>query len=661
MASFSKMLMNENSPARPLLSLQGVSRYLCADGHRISILQDINLTINAGEILAIVGPSGSGKSTLLNLLGCLDRPDSGSYRVDGEEVSQLSSDNRAALRRERFGFIFQRYHLIGQCSARENVELPGFYRGTPAGLRRKRAVMLLEQLGLSERLLHRPEELSGGQQQRVSIARALMNGGSVILADEPTGALDSESGETVLQTLLGLNAAGSTLIIVTHDENLAARAHRVVRLHNGRIIADQHVSKASAAFHAEAIPALPPPTSQRLKNALAELLMSWRMLLTRKLRTSLTLLSVVIGVTSVISIMALGEGARRDILKQVAGMGAHTIDIYPGSDWGDSDAPSIYTLVPEDAKALQALPYVLSVTPEMRGTFLVRRNASHVTVQVSGVGEEYFRVRGLRINEGRGFDADSMRRQAPIAVIDANLKRKLFGASGNALGQVILVNNLLCTIVGVVTLEETIGNNSGTLNLWLPYSTAGSRLFGHQYLDSITLQVKPGQPSEIAEQSIVSLMHERHGIQDFYTANADAIVRAVEKASRSLNLLLSLVAVVSLLVGGVGVMNVMLVSVTERTREIGIRLALGAKQANILRQFLLEAVLICLPAGAIGILLSLGLQLAMSLFATPWQMVLSSSSILLAFLCSTLVGILFGFLPAWKASRLDPAVALTRD
>lgn len=653
--------MSEPSQASPLLELRRISRHLHANGQQVSVLHDINLTIDAGEMLAIVGPSGSGKSTLLNLLGCLDRPDAGSYRINGQEVTDLSSDQLAALRGERFGFVFQRYHLLSQCSARENVELPGLYRGTPRALRRERALQLLARLGLSDRLQHRPEQLSGGQQQRVSIARALLNDGAVILADEPTGALDSESGNAVLQTLLALNAAGSTLVLVTHDERLAARARRVVRLQDGRIIADQRSPASTAASAPDARPALPVSAPRRMESRLAVLLMSWRMLLTRRLRTLLTFLSVVIGVTSVVAIMALGEGARRNILKQVEGMGVHSIDIYPGADWGDSDAASIHTLVPADAKALQRLPYVDSVTPEMRGTYLIRRRSEHVTAQVSGVGEEFFQVRGLRLSEGRGFDVHSIRRQAPIAVIDLNLRRRLFGPSGVALGQVLLVDSLPCTIVGVVTPNDVLASDSGTLNLWLPYSTAASRLFGRQFLDSITLRIKPGQPSDIAEQNIVSLMHKRHGIKDFYTENADAIVRAVDKTSRSLSLLVSLVALVSLLVGGLGVMNVMLVSVTERTREIGIRLALGARQGDILRQFLSEAILICLPAGAAGILLSLGLQLAMAAFDTPWQMLMSGRSILMAFLCSTLVGILFGFIPAWKASRLDPAIALTRD
>ena len=653
--------MNEPSRNSPLLELRGVSRYLHTHGRKVCVLHDINLTIDAGEVLAILGPSGSGKSTLLNLLGCLDRPDAGSYRIAGQETNRFSNDEMAAQRRERFGFVFQRYHLLNQCNARENVELPGLYRGTPRTLRHERARQLLAQLGLAERLQHRPEELSGGQQQRVSIARALMNGGAVLLADEPTGALDSENGAAVLRTLLALNAEGMTLVLVTHDESLAARAHRVVRLHDGRIVADHRNPASAAASTPTTLPALPAPGPRRMESVLAVLLMSWRMLLTRRLRTLLTFLSVVIGVTSVVAIMALGEGARRDILKQVAGMGVHSIDIYPGADWGDSDAAAIHTLVPADAKALQRLPYVDSVTPEMRGTYLIRRRSEHVTAQVSGVGEEFFQARGLRLSEGRGFDVHSIRRQAPIAVIDLNLRRRLFGPSGVALGQVLLVDSLPCTIVGVVTPSDVLASDSGTLNLWLPYSTAAGRLFGRQFLDSITLRIKPGQPSDIAEQNIVSLMRKRHGIKDFYTENADAIVRAVDKTSRSLSLLVSLVALVSLLVGGLGVMNVMLVSVTERTREIGIRLALGARQADILRQFLTEAVMICLPAGAAGILLSLGLQLAMSAFDTPWQMLMSGRSILMAFLCSTLVGILFGFFPAWKASRLDPATALTRD
>src|SRR5690606_13731080 len=224
---------------RPLIALAKVRREFPSGEGSITVLKDVDLTIHAGEMVAIVGPSGSGKSTLMNILGCLDRPSGGSYRVSGRETAALDADALAALRREHFGFIFQHYHLLAELSALGNVEIPAVYAGLPPRERRACAAELLERLGMADRLEHPPGKLSGGQQQRVSIARALMNGANVILADEPTGALDRQTGEEVLRRRGELTAAGKTVIIVTHDPAVAARAERVIEIDDGRIVADR--------------------------------------------------------------------------------------------------------------------------------------------------------------------------------------------------------------------------------------------------------------------------------------------------------------------------------------------------------------------------------------------------------------------------------------
>jgi len=366
-------------------------------------------------------------------------------------------------------------------------------------------------------------------------------------------------------------------------------------------------------------------------------------------------------ITSVVSIVAIGEGAKRYMLDEITSIGTNTISIYPGRDWGDNEANTIQTLVPADVAALVEQHYVDSVTPETSRGLLLRYRNIDANALVNGVGERYFQVRGMSLAQGVGFGPDDVRRQAQVAVIDQNTRRKLFGATRNPLGEVILLDNLPCVVIGVTADKKSAFGNVKSLNVWVPYTTASGRLLGQRHFDSITVRVRDGQPSDAAESSLVSLMTQRHGRKDFFTYNVDSVVRTAEKTGQSLKLLLSLIAVISLIVGGIGVMNIMLVSVTERTREIGIRMAVGARQSDIMQQFLVEAVMVCLMGGAIGIALSFGMSVIFSLFVAQWKMVLSAGSIVTAFLCSTLIGVVFGFMPARNAARLDPIDALARD
>ncbi|CAJ2755882.1 macrolide-specific ABC-type efflux carrier [Burkholderia pseudomallei] len=650
----------------PLLQLTRVTRRFPAGEKDVVVLDDVSLSIDAGEIVAIVGASGSGKSTLMNILGCLDHPSSGSYTVGGRETSELESDELARLRREHFGFIFQRYHLLPHLCAAENVEMPAVYAGSAQAQRRERALALLARLGLSDRASHRPSQLSGGQQQRVSIARALMNGGEVILADEPTGALDSKSGRDVIRVLRELNALGHTVIIVTHDEQVAAHARRIIEISDGRIVGDRLNPHADAADAApDASGGAQPRRARRLSAGVGRFAeafrMAWIALVSHRLRTLLTMLGIIIGITSVVSIVAIGEGAKRYMLDEIGSIGTNTINVYPGADWGDSRADAIQTLVAADAAALAEQIYIDSATPETSRSLLLRYRNVDVNALVSGVGERFFQVRGMKLAQGIAFGADEVRRQAQVAVIDENTRRKLFGANPNPLGEVILIDNLPCVVIGVTASKKSAFGDMKNLNVWVPYTTASGRLFGQRHLDSITVRVRDGQPSDVAERSLTKLMLQRHGRKDFFTYNMDSVVKTVEKTGQSLTLLLSLIAVISLVVGGIGVMNIMLVSVTERTREIGIRMAVGARQTDIMQQFLVEAVTVCLMGGAIGIVLSFGMSFVFSLFVDQWKMVFSAASIASAFLCSTLIGVVFGFMPARNASRLDPIDALARD
>ncbi|MRR33824.1 MacB family efflux pump subunit [bacterium] len=650
----------------PIIELREVSRRFPAGDQEVTALDRISLAILAGEMVAIVGASGSGKSTLMNILGCLDRPSSGGYLVNGSETSELDNDSLAGLRREYFGFIFQRYHLLPHLDAVRNVEIPAVYAGVEKSRRRARARELLGRLGLGDRLDHRPGQLSGGQQQRVSIARALMNGGSVILADEPTGALDSRSGLEMMNILHELHGRDHTVILVTHDMNVAAHAGRIIELRDGSIIRDETNPARPVADQAG-----PPEPARGEQPATVFSLtwsrfceasrMAWISMLSHRLRTLLTMLGIIIGITAVVSVVAIGQGARQKVINDISSMGTNVIDVFPGKDWGDEKASAIHSLVPADLDALKTETYVDSVTPIVNGSVLVRYRNITATASVSGVGEQYFRVRGLEIERGTTFQADDMRRQAQVVVIDQNTAGKFFSGSADAIGQVIFLGTLPCRVIGVTREKDNPFGSSQNLCVWIPSTSAMGRLLGRQYLSSATIRVRDGLSNQVAEQNIIRFLTLRHGSKDFFTSSSDTILKTVNKTTATLTLLISAIAVISLVVGGIGVMNIMLVSVSERTFEIGIRMAVGARQSDILQQFLIEAVLVCLIGGMIGILLSYGVGLIFPLFVTAISMKFSSASIAAAFACSTLIGVLFGFLPARNAARLDPIEALARE
>jgi macrolide transport system ATP-binding/permease protein len=666
--------MTQAAPGKqPLLALRGIGRSFPSGEQQVQVLKDVDLDIGSGELLAIVGASGSGKSTLMNILGCLDRPSTGTYTVSGHDVGTLDSDALAELRREHFGFIFQRYHLMQHLTATGNVEVPAVYAGTDGQARDARARQLLERLGLGDRTEHRPSQLSGGQQQRVSIARALMNGGQVILADEPTGALDSKSGQEVIGILRELHAQGHTVIIVTHDMQVASCTERIIEIADGVIVGDRaNVPSVAAPSKDVRENAAAPVEMSRPKLGIARFStgwarfaeafrMAWRSMMAHRMRTALTMLGIVIGITSVVSIVAIGEGAKRFVLSDIRAIGTNTLDVYPGHDFGDDKASSIRTLTPSDLEAIGAQPYVHSVTPATQRSLRLRYRSVDINGTVNGVSDSFFRVRDIQMTRGAAFTAADVRHQSQVVVIDQNTQRKLFPDGADPVGKIILVGNLPCTVIGVSEEKKSMFGENKSLNIWLPYSTGASRLFGQQHFDSITVRIRDDQPTKAAEDSIVKLLTMRHGSKDFFTFNMDSIVKTAERTSQSLTLLLSLIAVISLVVGGIGVMNIMLVSVTERTREIGIRMAVGARQSDVLQQFLTEAVLVCLVGGLIGVTLSYGISFLFSLFVKQWQMIFSMGAVVSAFLCASLIGVLFGYLPARNAARLDPIEALARE
>ncbi|CAI8930236.1 macrolide ABC transporter ATP-binding protein/permease MacB [Kosakonia quasisacchari] len=645
-----------------LLDLNNIRRsYPSGDG-QVEVLKGITLRINAGEMVAIVGASGSGKSTLMNILGCLDKPTSGTYRVAGTDVSLLSSDQLAQLRREHFGFIFQRYHLLSHLTAAQNVEVPAVYAGTERKARLERAKVLLTRLGLGERADYQPSQLSGGQQQRVSIARALMNGGQVILADEPTGALDSHSGEEVMAILHQLRDRGHTVIIVTHDPQVAAQAERVIEIRDGEIISNPPAkTEAAAPANHDAVMTQAGGWRQFVSRFQEALTMAWRAMAANKMRTLLTMLGIIIGIASVVSIVVVGDAAKQLVLADIRSIGTNTIDVYPGKDFGDDEPQYQQALKYDDLQAIQKQPWVKSATPAVSQNLCLRYGNIDVAASANGVSGQYFNVYGMTFSEGASFNEEQLKGRAQVVVLDSNTRRQLFPNKVSVVGEVILVGNMPATVIGVAEEKQSMFGSSKILRVWLPYSTISGRIMGQSWLNSITVRVNEGYSSEQAEQQLTRLLNLRHGKKDFFVWNMDGVLKTAEKTTRTLQLFLTLVAVISLLVGGIGVMNIMLVSVTERTREIGIRMAVGARAGDVLSQFLIEAVFVCLVGGALGVTLSMLIAFTLQLFLPGWEIGFSPVALLTAFLCSTFTGVLFGWLPARNAARLDPVDALARE
>ena len=699
----------------------------------VEILHGIDLRIRAGEYVAIVGASGSGKTTLMNILGCLDRPSSGEYLFQGEAVPGLDDDALAALRREVFGFVFQGYHLIGTSSALDNVAMPARYAGVSEQARHERAAALLSRLGLAERLQYLPHQLSGGQQQRVSIARALVNGGRVILADEPTGALDSTSGEQVMQQLDELAAAGHTLILITHDPAVAARARRIISMADGRIVGDvtapvdgkvhplpetgravaddslpvrhadapvQHAdapvrkdgtpcAEAPAEVPADAPTEAPadlsdlhplrgrggepapaghpaqdlPPLRGRgrlpLLADLPEILRSaWRVMRLNRLRTGLTLLGIIIGVASVIVMLAVGQGSQEKVLAEMQTFGLRTIYIF--REWL-SDTQQARPLSMADVAAVQQVPNVEQASPVIdQNGIIVRHGNRTLRTNLSATTRHFAQALNWPVSQGTLLETEDEHDLRKVVLLGERVREALFGAHGQAVGQEILVGTVPFRVIGVMAPkpapfpEDDVNNQ-----VIVPVGAAAVRLVGSMELSRINVVIRDMRHAAETEAAIVKTLTARHGRKDFNILNQAQAVQQLAQANRTLTLMLGLIAAISLLVGGIGVMNVMLMTVRERTREIGIRIATGARQADILRQFLVEAMLLTGIGGTVGV--SGGLLIGLGLKALGIPMAFSPLAAAMAFGCAVATGMIFGFMPARQAARLDPVRALAGE
>lgn len=691
----------------------------------VEILHGIDLRIRAGEYVAIVGASGSGKTTLMNILGCLDRPSSGEYLFQGEEVSGLDDDALAALRREVFGFVFQGYHLIGTSSALDNVAMPARYAGVGERTRHERAAALLSRLGLADRLQYLPHQLSGGQQQRVSIARALVNGGQVILADEPTGALDSTSGEQVMQQLDELAAAGHTLILITHDPAVAARARRIISMADGRIMEDatapvdgnarplpetgravaddsllvrhadapvRHANApvrkdgrpcaeapaeapadlpnlhplrgrggepAPAGYPAQDLPALRGRGRLPLLADLPEILRSARRVMRlNRLRTGLTLLGIIIGVASVIVMLAVGQGSQEKVLAEMQTFGLRTIYIF--REWL-SDTQQARPLSMADVAAVQQVPNVEQASPVIdQNGIIVRHGNRTLRTNLSATTRHFAQALNWPVSQGTLLETEDEHDLRKVVLLGERVREALFGAHGQAVGQEILVGNVPFRVIGVMAPkpapfpEDDVNNQ-----VIVPVGAAAVRLVGSMELSRINVVIRDMRHAAETEAAIVKTLTARHGRKDFNILNQAQAVQQLAQANRTLTLMLGLIAAISLLVGGIGVMNVMLMTVRERTREIGIRIATGARQADILRQFLVEAMLLTGIGGTVGV--SGGLLIGLGLKALGIPMAFSPLAAAMAFGCAVATGVIFGFMPARQAARLDPVRALAGE
>ena len=672
----------------------------------VEILHGIDLRIRAGEYVAIVGASGSGKTTLMNILGCLDRPSSGEYLFQGEAVSGLDDDALAALRREVFGFVFQGYHLIGTSSALDNVAMPARYAGVGEQARHERAAALLSRLGLAERLQYLPHQLSGGQQQRVSIARALVNGGRVILADEPTGALDSTSGEQVMQQLDELAAAGHTVILITHDPAVAARARRIISMADGRIVGDMTAPVDGKARplpatgqavaddtllvrHANApvrkdgrpcaetpaeVPAdapteapadlsdLPPLRGRGRLPLLADLpeilRSAWRVMRLNQLRTGLTLLGIIIGVASVIVMLAVGQGSQEKVLAEMQTFGLRTIYIF--REWL-SDTQQARPLSMADVAAVQQVPNVEQASPVIdQNGIIVRHGNRTLRTNLSATTRHFAQALNWPVSQGTLLETEDEHDLRKVVLLGERVREALFGAHGQAVGQEILVGNVPFRVIGVMAPkpapfpEDDVNNQ-----VIVPVGAAAVRLVGSMELSRINVVIRDMRHAAETEAAIVKTLTARHGRKDFNILNQAQAVQQLAQANRTLTLMLGLIAAISLLVGGIGVMNVMLMTVRERTREIGIRIATGARQADILRQFVVEAMLLTGLGGTVGV--SGGLLIGLGLKALGIPMAFSPLAAAMAFGCAVATGMIFGFMPARQAARLDPVRALAGE
>lgn len=653
-----------------MLELKDIRKTYRMGGNEVHALRSVSLKIDKGDYVAIMGPSGSGKSTLMHILGLLDVPSAGSYKVEGREVSHLSEDELAVFRREVIGFIFQQFNLLPRMSARENVELPLLYSKKKNLM--ARAAELLKTLGLGSRMDHRPNELSGGQQQRVAIARSLINEPQMILADEPTGNLDSVSEKEILAALQSLNEQGITVVIVTHEEEVGLQAKRLIRMRDGAIQSDERLKPLPAQAESPARSANNnhvAPASFRLIDFIEYFRQGFKTLAANKVRTLLSMLGILIGVGAVVAMLALGSGAQKAIETQLAALGSNLLVLRSGAvrvGGVSQGMGSSNRLTLDDLKNLKLMiTSAKDICPQVNGRGQVTYLNKNWSTQVIGSGSSYSRIHVAEPTMGRFFTEEENQKRMRVAVIGMTIVREVFGGQ-NPIGEMMKINKVNFQVIGILPEKGANSFRDQDDMILIPTLTALHRLFGRETLDAIEFEIEDPLKLDSSQDQILELMKTRHplppSIQDnaFEVRNMADIQAAMAESSKTMSLLLTSIAAISLLVGGIGIMNIMLVSVTERTREIGLRKAIGARRWDILAQFLSESVVVSLVGGLAGIVLGFVATEAISAIV-GWNTSISLNSVLVSFLFSASIGIIFGFYPARKASGLHPIEALRHD
>lgn len=647
-----------------MIDIKGIRKSYQMGDTKVDVLKGISLQIERGDFVAIMGPSGSGKSTLMHILGLLDVPSEGSYNLNGREVADLSEDELAIVRREEIGFIFQQFNLLPRMEAWQNVSLPLIY--SEDGFSYDKAHTLLDKVGLAERIHHKSNELSGGQQQRIAIARSLINNPRIIFADEPTGNLDSKSEKEIMQILHKLNEQGITVIVVTHEEEIGQQAKRLIRLRDGVIQSDERLQALPTAPHGVQEKRPQQPAKWPLREMIEHLHQGFQTLAANKVRSGLSMLGILIGVAAVVGMLALGTGARQSIEKQLSSLGSNLLvlragNVRVGGVMQESGVRIRISL--DDVSTIKnQISGIKDVSPSSSGRGQITYLNKNWNTQVMGVAPAYEQMRASTPIFGRFFSEEENQRRTLVAVIGTTVARELFGDK-SPIGEMIKINKVNFRVIGVLPEKGAAGPQDQDDRILVPVVTAMYRLFGKNYVDSVDIEVRDAADIPDVQDSLQELMNKRHRVpvssqgDAFNVFNMADIQQALNSTSQTMSMLLASIAAISLVVGGIGIMNIMLVSVTERTKEIGLRKAIGARRRDILLQFLAESIVVSVCGGLLGIALGVGFSLLISK-VLGWSTVVSAGSVILSFGFSALIGIVFGSYPASKASKLHPIEAL---